>query len=215
MTHPPTPLLHPFIVFEGLDSSGKTTQSKLFTEKLELEGAHPLWTFEPGATPLGKEIRALLLHSPVEVSPRAEALLFAANRADHVETKILPHLKVGPVVCDRYIDSSGAYQGFGRDLGWKEVYSLSEWATNNLYPDLTFVIDVPVEVTLERLGRSPKGALDKMEKTDLKFKQRSRSFFLERAAAHPSSYRVVKGHDRSVEEIAEEVWSLYEDWRKL
>ena len=188
-----------FIAFEGGEGTGKSTQSKLLQEWLEQEGEDVLLTFEPGDSDLGKELRKILLgHQTGEISPRAEALIFAADRAHHVYSKIRPALESGQVVItDRYFDSSIAYQGAGRVLEPNEVARISRWATESLYPTLTIVIDVPTDVSLSRLaGR------DRLESLPADFHERVRHEFLELAALDPERYFIVDG-TKSVEEIHE------------
>lgn len=188
-----------FIAFEGGEGTGKSTQSKLLKEWLEHEGEEVLLTFEPGDSELGKELRKILLgHQTGDISPRAEALIFAADRAHHVYSKIRPALEAGQVVItDRYFDSSIAYQGAGRVLEPNEVARISRWATESLYPTLTIVIDVPTEVSLSRLeGR------DRLESLPADFHERVRQEFLQLAALDPERYFIVDG-TQSVESIHE------------
>jgi dTMP kinase len=160
-------------------------------------------TFEPGATAVGQQIRNLVLHHDEPLAPRAEALLFAADRAHHVATVIRPALAAGGwVLTDRYIDSSLAYQGVGRDLSIDEIRNISTWATDGLVPDLTVLLDVPAEVGLSRVdGR---GHADKLEAESIDFHERVRQAFLELAAAGGHRYVVIDG-TRPADEIATEV----------
>src|SRR5918992_1233844 len=139
-----------FVTFEGLDGSGKTTQAELLRERLEADWREVVSTREPGGTPLGESIRQLVLHGS-HVTPWAEALLYAAARAQHVEEVIRPALERGAVVvCDRYVDSSVAYQGVARGLGVTEIERLSAWATGGLEPDVVVVLDVTPAVGAAR-----------------------------------------------------------------
>ena len=132
-----------FITFEGIDGVGKSTQIDIVESWLNKKSLPFIRSFEPGGTDLGQEIRHLLLHRKGEVSSRSEALLYAADRAHHVETKIRPALNAGKVVlADRYFDSSVAYQGAARELNLNEVRDISLWAVNNLLPDLTVLLDL-------------------------------------------------------------------------
>ncbi|HVF19322.1 MAG TPA: dTMP kinase [Mycobacteriales bacterium] len=178
-----------FIVLEGGEGVGKSTQVGLLADRLRLDGCDVVTTFEPGATALGKKIRSLLLdRRTVGLTARAEALLYAADRAQHVATVVRPALDRGAVVVsDRYIDSSLAYQGGGRALSADEVAQLSSWATGSLVPDLTVVLDVTPEVGLLRL----RGSADRMESESLEFHQRVREAFLALAGSSPSRYAVV------------------------
>ena len=176
-----------FIALEGGDGAGKSTQARLLREWLESLGRTVVVTREPGGTPEGQRIRDVVLHG-THVVPRAEALLFAADRAHHVETVVLPALERGDVVItDRYIDSSVAYQGAGRDLDADEVLRLSRWATRGLRPALTVLLDVSPE-----LGRQRRGDVhDRLESEPDHFHKRVRAHFLELAGADPARYLVV------------------------
>lgn len=177
-----------FITFEGGDGAGKTTQTRLLSQWIQAEfGREVVLTFEPGDTAVGKKIRELVLHGD-DLSARSEALLFAADRAHHVSTLIRPALERGAVVlCDRYIDSSVAYQGGGRELESREVRDLSLWATKNLLPDLTVVLDIDPGEGLNRRGDAP----DRMERESLAFHEAVRQSFLDQARADESRYLVL------------------------
>lgn len=177
------------IAFEGGDGAGKSTQIARLTRWLLALERDFVVTREPGGTDLGRSVRELLLHGGV-VSPRAEALLFAADRAHHVDTVIRPALEAGQdVITDRFMDSSIAYQGAGRDLGVDEVKTLSLWATAGLVPDLTVLLDVAVDVARARRA----GLHDRLEAESPDFHERVRSHFLALAAAAPERYLVVDG----------------------
>ena len=177
-----------FISFEGGEGSGKSTQTQLLKEYLESIGKEVLLTREPGGTPLGKSLREILLNPQTgNISPRAEALLYAADRANHVYSLIQPALACGQVVItDRYLDSSVAYQGAGRILQPSEVARISRWATENLAPTLTVVMDIPAELGLSRLR-----SLDRLEAEPLAFHERIRQEFLNIAGSDPERYFVV------------------------
>jgi dTMP kinase len=178
-----------FVVFEGGEGSGKTTQVNALAELLRSQGRDVVVTREPGATDLGARIRNLLLHDCTP-SPRAEALLYAADRAHHVATVIRPALARGAVVIsDRYIDSSLAYQGAGRTLPVNEVSWLSNWATGGLKPDLVVVLDIDPAVGLGRAAA--RGGVDRLERESLAFHERVRLAFLDLAAADPRRYLVL------------------------
>lgn len=186
-----------FIAFEGGEGIGKSTQAKLLKQWLEQEGESVVLSREPGGTDLGIEIRKILLsHSTGEISPRAEALLYAADRAHHVFSVIRPALAIGDVVIsDRYFDSSIAYQGAGRVLEPGEVARISRWATESLFPTLTIIIDLPAEIGLGRLKSK-----DRLESQPIAFHERVRQEFLQLAALDPERYFIVDGN-QSIETI--------------
>ena len=192
-----------FIAFEGGEGTGKSTQSQLLAKWLEQEGETVVLSREPGGTDLGKDLRKILLgHETGEISPRAEALLYAADRAHHVFSVIRPGLDAGDVVItDRYFDSSAAYQGAGRVLNPSEVARISRWATESLYPTLTILIDVPAEVGLSRLQ-----SRDRLEAEPTEFHERVRQEFLQIAMMDPERYFVVDG-TQSVEDIHSQIIS--------
>lgn len=176
-----------FLAVEGGDGAGKSTQVQLLAAALTAAGRDVLVTRQPGGTDLGVEIRALVLHGD-HISPRAEALLYAADKAHHVDTVVAPALAEGRVVLtDRYVDSAIAYQGAGRDLGGDEIARLQSWAVGGLVPDLTILLDVTPEV-----GRSRRGQVhDRLEAEGDAFHAAVREGFLVLAAAAPERYLVV------------------------
>ncbi|POX55726.1 dTMP kinase [Streptomyces sp. Ru71] len=178
-----------FIALEGGDGAGKSTQAEALAEWIRGKGHEVVVTREPGATPVGKRLRSILLDvSSAGLSHRAEALLYAADRAEHVDTVVRPALERGAVVIsDRYIDSSVAYQGAGRDLSPTEVARINRWATNGLVPHLTVLLDVAPETARERFTEAP----DRLESEPAEFHARVRSGFLTLAAADPGRYLVV------------------------
>jgi len=179
-----------FVAFEGGEGSGKSTQVELLAEWLRGNGTAVTTTHEPGATDVGSQIRRLLLHDSTPLSPRAEALLFAADRAHHVESVIRPALEAGQVVVtDRYVDSSLAYQGVGRNLQIDEVRKISRWATGGLQADLIVLLDLPAELGLARArGR---GGQDKLEAESFGFHERVREAFRMLAESDPRRYLVL------------------------
>jgi dTMP kinase len=192
-----------FIAFEGGEGSGKSTQIERLAESLRHSGRIVVVTHEPGATETGDGIRDLLLHHREPISPRAEALLFAADRAHHVDTVIQPALEAKRVVlCDRYIDSSLAYQGAGRKLSVEEIRRISRWATQGLTPDLTILLDISPTAGLARARGSEGG--DKLEAESLQFHEAVRRAFLHLAEAEPRRYRVVDAR-RPVDVVAAEI----------
>jgi dTMP kinase len=193
-----------FVVFEGGEGAGKSTQVRHLAEQLRAQGRDVLVTREPGATDVGERIRRLLLHDePTSgtLTPRAEALLYAADRAHHVAALVRPALARGEVVIsDRYVDSSLAYQGAGRTLPVDEVSWLSSWATGGLKPDLTVLLDVEPQVGLDRVGARGAGA-DRLESESDAFHERVRYAFLDLASADSNRYLVLDAN-RSPESIA-------------
>ncbi|MEU3337338.1 dTMP kinase [Streptomyces sp. NPDC006668] len=178
-----------FIALEGGDGAGKSTQAEALAEWIRAKGHEVVVTREPGATPVGKRLRSILLDvSSAGLSHRAEALLYAADRAEHVDTVVRPALERGAVVIsDRYIDSSVAYQGAGRDLSPTEIARINRWATDGLVPHLTVLLDISPEIARERFTEAP----DRLESEPAEFHARVRSGFLTLAAADPGRYLVV------------------------
>ncbi len=196
-----------FVVFEGGEGAGKSTQLAQLAERLRAEGRDVVVTREPGATGVGTRIRSLVLDNNTDdeaPSPRAEALLYAADRAHHVATVVRPALSRGAVVIsDRYVDSSLAYQGAGRTLPVDELSWLSSWATGGLKPDLVVLLDIDPRAGLSRVAERSRAA-DRLEAESLAFHERVRYAFLDLAAADPKRYLVLDaGHP--VEQIAERV----------
>ncbi len=189
-----------FITFEGIDGSGKSTQVTLLKGRLETLGRTVTVVREPGGTALSEQIRGLLLdHHGRDLSERAEALLFSTARAQLVHEVIIPALERGEVVlCDRYADSTTAYQGYGRELPLDEIVITQEFATNHLRPDLKVLLDLAVEVAAARLLGS---YADRMESAGKSFQERVRQGYLTLARAAPDSWLVVNG-DQPKEKIA-------------
>jgi dTMP kinase len=179
-----------FVAFEGGEGVGKSTQIELLATSLRAAGRQVTVTHEPGATSIGAGIRELLLHDDEPLTARAEALLFAADRAHHVDTVIKPALDAGEIVLtDRYVDSSIAYQGVGRQLAVDEVQRLSRWATGGLAPDLTVLLDLPAAAGIARAR--DRGVSDKLERESLAFHEQVRTAFRALAEAEPRRYLVV------------------------
>lgn len=190
------------IAFEGGEGSGKSTQARRLVDRL---GSRALLTYEPGDSPLGAEIRRLVLDSAeLDVSARAEALLMAADRAHHVETLVRPALEAGlSVICDRFAGSSVAYQGHGRQLPAAEVEALSRWATDGLWPDLVVLLEVPPRQAETRLAR----ARDRLESAGDAFHSRVHDGFLVQAMEDPDRWAVVDGTP-SEDAVADAVWQI-------
>jgi dTMP kinase len=190
-----------FVTFEGIDGSGKSTQAELLRARLEAEGRDVVATREPGGTELGERIRELLLHGG-HVSPWAEALLYAASRAQHVAEVIRPALERGAwVVCDRYVDSSVAYQGVGRGLGLERVLDLNLAAVGGLLPDRTFLLMLDVSQLPGRLSRDH----DRLEREPGDFHTRVADGYRQLAHRYPERFVVLDG-SLAAEVIAEEVY---------
>ncbi len=181
-----------FIVFEGGDGAGKTTQAEVLTEWLRDIGETVCRTFEPGDSPIGAGLRKLVLDPGYgEVAPRAEALLYAADKAQHVFEVVRPALERGEiVVCDRYVDSMLAYQGAGRVLELAEVTKIAWWATESLKPDLTVVLDVAPADGVDAISTK-----DRVEAAGDDFHHRARQYFLDLAAEEPERYLVLPARD--------------------
>ncbi|WP_070448242.1 dTMP kinase [Trueperella sp. HMSC08H06] len=205
-----------FISFEGGDGSGKSTQVRVLAAWLEETGRDVVVTREPGGTKMGNAIRELLLHGE-DMGPRAEALLYAADRSHHVQSKVRPALERGAVVVtDRYLDSSVAYQGAARELGTEEVRELSLWAVGGLLPDVTFLLDLPAEDAARRAaaraggtagegsvaGESP--GLDRLERAGQEFHDAVRAQYRLLAAREPQRFYTLDAR-RPVEDLAEEI----------
>jgi dTMP kinase len=189
-----------FVSFEGIDGSGKSTQARLLAARLREDGRDIVLTREPGGTPLGEAVRDLLLHAG-DVAPWAEAALFAASRAQHVEELIRPALARGAVVvCDRYVDSSVAYQGGARGLGVDAVLDLNLAAVGGLMPDVTFLLLLGPEEAASRVGSVP----DRIEREDASFRRRVDDAYRTLARRFPERIVVLDGA-RPPDELAEEV----------
>ena len=187
-----------FVCFEGGEGAGKSTQSRLLHDWLVEQGRTVLLTFEPGDTPVGKELRRIVLDPATgDLSDRTEALLYAADKAEHVDHVVLPALARDEVVItDRYVDSTLAYQGAGRTLAVAEVEAVARWATGDLRPHLTVVLDLEPEAGLGRFDER-----DRIEGQSLEFHQRVRQGFLDLAAADPDHYLVLDARE-PIEELA-------------
>ena len=200
-----------FITFEGGEGCGKSTQIRLLADRLQAAGKEVLLTREPGGTALAERIRSLVREeSDDPPNSRAETLLFIASRAQVVENVIRPALASGTwVLCDRFADSTFAYQGYGRGLDLEELKRINSFATGGLEPDMTILLNVSPEVSAKRM-RAREAATntdaDRMEKAGDGFHTRLRQGFLELAAAEPERFAVIQA-DGSVEEVEEAVWN--------
>lgn len=190
-----------FITFEGIDGCGKTTQIELLGNWLKSLGKKTLLTLEPGGSDLGKNLRQILLHYDKPVAKNAEMFLYLADRAQHVNNVISPALNQGEIVlCDRYTDSTLAYQGYAREGDVNELNMLNEIATNNLKSDLTIVFDIDVQTAQMRLGKTK----DRLEKEGVDFHTKVKNGYLELEKLYPERIKTVNAN-RSIEEIFSDV----------
>lgn len=190
-----------FITFEGADGCGKTTQMSMLSDYLKTNGYDVVLTREPGAKGLGEKVREILLNYDGEVSDRCESFLFLADRAQNIDVIVEPAIKQGKIVlCDRHIDSTVAYQGYGRGLDIERINLLNNLATNGKKPDITFVFDIDVETSMSRVGKEK----DRMESAGVEFHNRVRHGYLELAKKEPERIKVIDA-SRSIEEIHKEV----------
>jgi dTMP kinase len=181
-----------FITFEGIEASGKTTLIAALTDDLRARGENVLVTREPGGTPLGDRIRQICRDPANVIDPLAEALLMSADRAQHVAEIIAPALRAGTtILCDRYFDSTIAYQGFGRGLEIDMLLELSLLATSRITPDLTLLVDIPPEVSVARVG--VRGDAERIELEDLAFHTRVRTGYQELVKRYPHRFVVLDG----------------------
>ena len=179
-----------FITFEGMDGAGKSTHLAWFAEMLRQHGPDVIVTREPGGTPLGEQLREMLLNQPMSIG--TEALLMFAARLEHIEQVIRPALHSGKwVISDRFTDASFAYQGGGRGLDWGKLSQLEQWVHADLQPDLTLFFDVPVEVARQRLANN--ASLDRFEQEQADFFERVRAGYHQRIKQKPQRYTVIDG----------------------
>ncbi len=191
-----------FITFEGIDGSGKSTQLRMLANELRIRGYNVLPTMEPGGTPLGRRVREAFLETEETVAPLAELLLFAADRAQHVNFLVKPALAEGKiVVSDRFADATFAYQGAGRGFPATTVAQVIELATSGLKPDLTLFFDLPVETaSMRTASRSDSGEQkNRMDKENAAFYERVREAYLKIAAAEPERFRVIDANGTTSE----------------
>lgn len=197
-----------FIVFEGGDGAGKTTQVAMAQQWLESRGATVRTTREPGGTQISEELRSLVLeHGHGEIDARTEALIYSAARAAHVQQVIRPSLEAGThIICDRFVDSSLAYQGMGRELGFAAVASINDFATGGLKPDVTIILDISAEQGRARRIAASGGVedSDRLEAEPDDFHERIRNAFLELAAQDPQRYLVLDA-TASVEQLHQSI----------
>ena len=204
------PVRGKFITFEGIDGSGKTTQMRLLADRLRADGREVFESVEPGGTRIGQQIRRILLDSAnQDLRPSAELLLYFASRAQNVEQCILPALQAGKIVlCDRFTDSTVAYQGYGRGLGADTVLALDRIACQGLTPDLTLLIDVDVETGQARMrARNATSTANetRLDDESREFHRKVRDAYLTIALRHADRFRVIDGRG-APEEVAARVW---------
>lgn len=196
-----------FITFEGGDGGGKTTQIRLLQEKLEAAGRDVVLTREPGGTPEAEKIRALILNRDGNWSPIAETLLMFAARAQHVRDLIRPALAAGKtVLCDRFTDSTRAYQGYAGGMDLAVIEELKKMTIGGLEPDVTIVLDIPAATGL---ARSQSGAAEGLQEAKgLGFQEKLRAGYLEIARANPGRCRVIDA-SRSIDDVAADIWAVF------
>ena len=200
-----------FITFEGADGCGKTTQMKLLAEYLEEKGVSVVITREPGGKGLGEKVREILLNYDGPVSDRCESFLFLADRAQNIDTIVNPAVEEEKIVlCDSHIDSTVAYQGYGRGLDIERIKMLNNIATNWRKPDLTLVFDIDVETSMKRVGAEK----DRMESAGIEFHNRVREGYLEIAKQEPQRIKVIDA-SKSIEEIHREVIKIFNSYGRL
>jgi len=194
-----------FVTLEGPEGAGKTTQVKLLSKELKALGVDHEVTRDPGGTALGKQIRRILLSNDYVVAPLAELLLYQADRAQHVAEKILPALERGAlVICDRYIDSTVAYQGYGRELDFELINTLNRMSTQGLTPDLTILFDIE---SADGLSRLHPGGHDRMEREDIEFHRRVREGYRKIAEANPDRFEIL--------DASKAMTTVQEEFRKI
>jgi len=200
-----------FITFEGGEGSGKSTVLKLIAERLTKEGVKILTTREPGGTPISEQIRSVILDKAnTAMDPRTEALLYAASRRQHLVEKVWPALKEGKIVlCDRFLDSSLAYQGGARDLGIANVLGINLFATEGTYPDLTLLFDIAPEVGLERIAKNKGREVNRLDLEKMAFHQKVRKAFHELAKTYADRYVIIDA-SKPLEEVVDQVYQVIE-----
>ncbi|EUJ52950.1 dTMP kinase [Listeria fleischmannii] len=198
-----------FITLEGPDGSGKTTTMRLLEEKMKQSGIDFIKTREPGGSPISEKVREIVLGiGNEEMDPRTEALLIAGARRQHVVEKIRPALQAGKtVLCDRFIDSSLAYQGAGRGIGIEEVLNINLFAVGETLPDMTFYLDVDAATGLERIAASRGREINRLDKEDISFHDKVQKGYKEIMAMFPSRFKRIDAN-RTPDEITDEILKL-------
>lgn len=200
-------MLGKFITFEGPEGAGKTTIIQMLHQSLQNIGYSTLVTREPGGIKIAEEIRKIILNPEhKEMDPRTEALLYAAARRQHLAEKVIPALDEGKVVlCDRFVDSSLAYQGFARGLGMKEVYQINEFAINGLMPHLTFYLDIDPEIGLKRINQNQGREINRLDLEKLEFHYQVREGYLDLLKRFPDRICLIDAH-RPIDEVHQEIY---------
>lgn len=194
-----------FITFEGIDGCGKTTQLNLLADYLKSKGFEVVITREPGSIGLGEKIREILLNYDGDVSSNCEAFLFLADRAQHIDIIVKPAIEAGKIVlCDRHTDSTVAYQGYGRGVDLSQIKMLNKLATSGLIPDLTYVFDVDMETSQQRVGKDK----DRMESAGLEFHKKVRAGYLKIVEEEPERVKLVDS-TKDIETIFNQVKSIF------
>ncbi|MBY0402999.1 MAG: dTMP kinase [Cyanobacteria bacterium] len=201
-----------FVTFEGIDGSGKSTQIEMARDFLSGLGYPVVVTRNPGGTHLGLGIREILLHHPGHVAPRCELMLYMADRAQHMDEIILPALSQGAVVlCDRHLDSTIAYQGYGRGIDLSLIHQLNQVATSGRGPDLTILLDGPAEILASRVAK--RGEADRLERESLMFREKVREGYLALAHSHPHRFHTVDA-TQSIEAMASAIQKILSQFIK-
>lgn len=195
-----------FITLDGIDGAGKTTQLNVIKEWFSQNQLPVVFTREPGSTPIGEQLRDLALNPKSSLSPKAETLLMFTSRQQHLDDVVYPNLAQNVhVVCDRFTDSTFAYQGGGRGVPHEQIAEIERWVQGDLQPDLTIILDVPLEVALERIERSREK--DRFEREGSGFYAAVRDVYLQRAASNPQRYVVINSN-RDKEIVKQEIHAV-------
>jgi len=201
-----------FISIEGPDGSGKSSAIKIVYDRLINEGYKIVQTREPGGTPISEKIRDIILDkNNTEMDSRTEALLYAASRRQHLVQKVWPKLKEGYLVfCDRYLDSSLAYQGYARDLGVEEVLNINLFATENSFPDLTLLFDIDPEIGLQRIAANSTREVNRLDLEKLEFHKKVRAGYLLIAKKYPERIKIIDA-SKPLDEVALEAYKIIKE----
>lgn len=201
-----------FITIEGVEGSGKSSTMKKVVERLKKEGYQIVTTREPGGTPIAEQIRNIILDvNNTNLDARAEALLYAASRRQHLIEKVWPNLRDGKIViCDRYIDSSLAYQGGARHLGIENIININMFATENTWPDLTLLFDIDPEIGLRRIAQNNNREVNRLDLEKLDFHRNVRKTFLELAKKYPNRYVIIDS-SKPQNEVENETYKIIKE----